>query len=211
MPCDVLSHFRPPLTLPPLRRRATRDHMRFRPSFVLALTLALIACGKQPAKPAAAEVSPPASADVDPDKSRIQGSDSAKVWMVIASDFECPYCRAFHADAYPQIIANYVATGKIRVAFLNYPGSMHAHAVVSAEAAMCAGAQNRFWQMHDALFHTQEQWAPMPNPQPVFDSLANSLLLRMPAWRECVATHKTRPLIDADQARARLSGVNGTP
>lgn len=145
------------------------------------------------------------------DKARIQGSENAKVWMVIASDFQCPYCRAFHDDAYKQILKNYVAPGKIRVAYLNHPGTMHVHGVVSAEAAMCAATQDRFWPMHDALFTTQDEWAQLKDPLPVFDSLATSLQLRMADWRSCMTSHKTRPLIDSDNAKSIAAGVDGTP
>ena len=145
------------------------------------------------------------------DKSRIQGSESAKVWLVIASDFQCPFCRAFHDDVYKRILADYVATGKIRVAYVHHPMAAHPHAVVSAEAAMCAGVQDRFWQMHDALFATQLNWSPRPDPTAVFDSLATSLQLRMSDWRGCMASHKTRAMIDADNARTKAAGVDGTP
>jgi protein-disulfide isomerase len=145
------------------------------------------------------------------DKARIQGSESAKVWMIIASDFQCPYCKQFKEETYKQILKDYVAAGKIRVAFLNHPMSFHPNAIPAAEAAMCAGTQDRFWPMHDKLFETQERWSKLGNPQAVFDSLATSLSLRMESWRGCVTTHKTRPMVDSDFARSRAGGVEGTP
>jgi protein-disulfide isomerase len=197
--------------------------MPLRHSLVFVASACLTAaCGKQPpppqtamrdttrAAPAAAPVAPD-TALARADRARIQGSENAKVWLVIASDFQCPYCRAFHDDAYKQILRDYVATGKIRVAYLNDPGSMHAFAVVSAEAAMCAAAQDHFWPMHDALFTTQDHWAALAAPQPVFDSLATSLQLRMADWRSCMTSHKTRPLIESDHAKSKAGGVDGTP
>ena len=88
---------------------------------------------------------------------------------------------------------------------------MHVHGVVSAEAAMCAAMQDRFWPMHDALFTTQDHWAQLKDPLPVFDSLATSLQLRMADWRSCMTSHKTRPLIDSDNAKSIAAGVDGTP
>lgn len=178
----------------------------------------VVACSKQP--PAQAQTKAPTldSSKAAPDtalqradKARIQGSETAKVWLVIASDFQCPFCKAFHDDAYMQILKDYVATGKVRVAFLNHPMSMHPHSVISAEAAMCAAMQDRFWQMHDALFASQDRWAQAQNPVTVFDSLATSLQLRMPDWRACMTSHNARPLVDADLARTRRGGVKGTP
>ena len=197
--------------------------MSLRPFLVLAGGACLTAaCGKQqqPAQGAlldtAKAAAMPAQIAADSgllraDRSRIQGSENARIWLVMASDFQCPFCRAFHDDAYKQIVKNYVATGKVRVAFLNHPGAMHAHAVVSAEAAMCAGMQDHFWPMHDALFATQNHWADLPDPQPVFDSLATSLRLDITDWRACMTSHRTRPLITADRAKSKASGVDGTP
>jgi protein-disulfide isomerase len=179
-----------------------------------ACVIAAVACAKQPpAQTTSLDTSKPAvdSSLARADKARIQGSENAKIWMVIASDFQCPFCKQFHDDAYKRILNDYVVPGKIRVAFLNHPGSMHQYAVVSAEAAMCAGMQDRFWQMHDSLFASQDRWAQSENPVSTFDSLAAHLQLRMPDWRACMSTHKTRPMIDADHARSTASGVNGTP
>jgi len=200
-----------------------------KPSMSLRSPLALVAsafvvaaCSKQqpPAQTAMLDTSKAARAAAAvasdtglqrADKARIQGSESAKVWLVIASDFQCPYCKAFHNDAYKQILKDYVVPGKIRVAYLNHPGSMHVYGVVSAEAAMCAAMQDRFWPMHDGLFTTQDHWAQLQDPQPVFDSLATSLQLRMADWRSCMTSHKTLPMIASDNAKSIAAGVDGTP
>ena len=183
----------------------------------LAAILSLGACAT---KPDAAPQSPPSSSAgaapqdtsiVRADKARIQGSESAKVWLVIASDFQCPFCREFHDDIYKKILKDYVAPGKIRVAFLNHPMAFHAMAIPAAEAAMCAGKQDRFWEMHDGLFMTQEKWTKRTDPQPVFDSLATSLKLRVDDWRACFTSHATRAMIDADLFRSKGGGVTGTP
>jgi protein-disulfide isomerase len=178
--------------------------------------LVLGGCSKQQALPQAAKAAAP-QATLDTasvrraDRARIQGSDSAKVWLVMSSDFQCPYCRMFHDDAYKRILSDYVATGKVRIAYWNQPSPMHVHAVVAAEAAMCAALQDKFWQMHDGLFATQDHWAGLPEPRPVFDSLANSLHLQMDQWRSCTASHATIPMIDTDHERARAGGATSTP
>lgn len=145
------------------------------------------------------------------DRGRIMGSANAPVWMVEASDFQCPFCKEFHDQTFPQVIQNYVKTGKVRVAFLNFPLSMHRNSRRAAEAAMCASVQQHFWPMHDALFATQEQWGEMPDPSPVYDSLARAAGVNEPAWKKCVDTHATLSLIEADYDRAQRSGVHSTP
>jgi protein-disulfide isomerase len=168
---------------------------------------------RTPAAPVTATAAP-ATADsslIRADKARIQGSDSAKVWFIMASDFQCPFCRAFHDETWPRIEKDYVATGKIRVAFVNHPMPGHQFAMPAAEAAMCAAKQDRFWPMHDKLFQTQETWVKSANPQAIFDSLATSVGVRMDDWRSCVTTHATRGMIDADFDRTAQGGVTGTP
>ena len=177
--------------------------------------------GSAPSTPAAAAAAatgaavrgqaPSDSISVLADRGRIQGSDKAALWMIEASDFQCPFCKTWHDSTYPPLVADYVKTGKVRLAYLNFPLNQHQNAMPAAEAAMCASVQGKFWPMHDALFNTQERWQGLGNAMPVFDSLANGLGVVMPSWRDCVAKHLTRPLIEADYERSRSAGVGSTP
>src|SRR5687767_5403414 len=78
------------------------------------------------------------------DRSRIQGSPTAPVWMIVVSDFQCPFCRTWHDSTYETLRREYVETGKIRMAYVHLPLSMHRHATITAEASMCAGVQGKF-------------------------------------------------------------------
>src|SRR5437764_6479725 len=106
------------------------------------------------------------------DLARIQGSPTAPLWVIEVSDFQCPYCKQWHDQTYPTLLDQYVKTGKVRLAYVNFPLTMHIHAMPAAEAAMCAAAQDKFWPMHDALFATQTRWESLDTPGVVFDSLA---------------------------------------
>lgn len=145
------------------------------------------------------------------DRGRIQGSPQAPLWFIEASDFQCPFCKTWHDSAYKPLVDEYVKTGKVRMAYLNYPLTQHRNALPAAEAAMCASVQDKFWPMHDALFNSQSKWEALPNAMPFFDSLATSLGVSMPGWRSCVEKHLTRPLIEADFARSQSAGVRSTP
>lgn len=148
------------------------------------------------------------------DRGRVMGSDSAKIWMVAASDFQCPFCKQWHDESFPTIVRDYVKTGKVRFAYLNFPGTMHPNAVPAAEAAMCASAQGKFWAMHDSLFARQEKWESLTQPQlgAAFDSLAQHVGATMRTWRVCVRNHAMVPLImETDRARLAQRGVTGTP
>lgn len=145
------------------------------------------------------------------DVARTDGSPTAPLWVIVVSDFQCPYCKQWHDETYPALVNEFVKTGKVRVAYVNYPLGMHAQAWPSAEAAMCAGAQGKFWQMHDAIFDTQQKWASSGTPAAIFDSLARSSGVDMRRWSQCVSSGATKPLIRADQERATAAGVRSTP
>jgi protein-disulfide isomerase len=145
------------------------------------------------------------------DLARTDGRADAPVWVIIASDFQCPYCKEWHDATYPALHNEFVKTGKVRVAYVNFPLAMHAQAWPSAEAAMCAGAQGKFWEMHDAIFDNQKRWSSGPSPEAVYDSLARTTGVDIARWRECIAKGVTKPLIEADHQRAQRSGIRSTP
>jgi threonine dehydrogenase-like Zn-dependent dehydrogenase len=110
--------------------------------------------------------------------------------MIIASDFQCPYCKMWHDSADMTIRREYIDNGKVRLAFINYPIGNHENAVPAAEHAMCAAAQGKFWEMHDALFGAQDKWVPLPDPSTVFTDLAAKAGVDVNALKACVASVK---------------------
>ena len=145
------------------------------------------------------------------DLARIQGSASAPLWVIEVSDFQCPYCKQWHDQTYNAFLEQYVKTGKVRLAYVNFPLASHVYAWPAAESAMCAGAQGKFWPMHDGLFATQTHWEATSTPMVVFDSLAQANGLDMQRWRDCVSSGKMKPLIEADHDRAARAGASATP
>ena len=154
---------------------------------------------------------PPDSNITRADLARIQGSPNAALWVIEVSDFQCPYCKQWHDQTYSAFLDAYVKTGKVRLAYVNFPLGIHAYAWPAAEAAMCAGAQNKFWAMHDSLFASQGRWENTPDPAPVFDSLARANGVDMERWRDCVKSGKMKPLIQGDHDRAERAGASATP
>ena len=145
------------------------------------------------------------------DSGRIRGNKASKVWMIIASDFQCPYCKMWHDTSDMTIRREYVDNGKVRLAFINFPIGSHQNAVPAAEYAMCASAQNKFWEMHDAIFEAQERWSAQANPTAIFEQIAAPTGVDMNALRACVSEHKMRPMIEADREKAARAGVRATP
>jgi protein-disulfide isomerase len=82
-----------------------------------------------------------------------QGSEHARVTLVEYGDFECPNCKL--AATTPTLLLERFPN-KVRFVFRHFPLiEAHPHALQAAEAAEAAGAQGKFWQMHDALFRNQ--------------------------------------------------------
>jgi protein-disulfide isomerase len=197
------------------------NHIRAFGALALSLACAPTANGKQSADSTtvvraettrvAAKPAAPDSNITLADLSRIQGSATAPVWVIEVSDFQCPYCKQWHDQTYATLRDQYVKTGKIRLAYVNFPLDSHVFAWPAAESAMCAGAQGKFWQMHDGLFATQNHWETTSSPAPVFDSLAKAVGLDMKRWHDCVSSGIMKPLISADHDRASRAGAAATP
>jgi protein-disulfide isomerase len=193
---------------------------------VCAVATALAACARSEATPAPAGAAQRAAAPASTagiasgltdsvstaaDQGRIRGAASAPVWLIEISDFQCPYCKMWHDESYAALDREYVQTGKVRLAYLNYPLEMHRNARAAAEAAMCAAVQGKFWELHESLFATQGKWEAQQDPMPTFDSLAVAAGAQPAAWRSCMSTHATGKLIDADRDRSSRAGVQSTP
>ena len=133
-----------------------------------------------------------------------QGPESAPVTVVEYGDYECPHC----GHAYPIVKQVQKHFGKrLRFVFRNFPLSeIHPHAEDAAEAAEFAGAQGKFWEMHDLLFENQERL-----DEALYLALAQELELPAGTLRKAleVGTYRTR--VRAEFAGGVRSGVNGTP
>lgn len=185
-------------------------------ALLLTATLPVSACGQTPrAQPSssatAAGAANPDSLLARADRGRMKGADSAQVTIIEVSDFQCPYCRDFATNTFPRIDSAYVRTGKARVIYINLPLSSHRNAYIAAEAAMCAGVQDRFWQMHDRLFATQREWGNDASPGARFEQLARELRLDMDAYRDCTANDRPSSIIVSDAMQAAEAGIRGTP
>src|SRR5215217_9175557 len=97
-------------------------------------------------EPQVATLSPP----VDPARDHVRGGADAAVTLVEYGDFQCPYC----GEAYPVVQDLLERFGdQLRFVFRHMPlPDLHPRAPFAAEAAEAAGAQERFWEMHDRLF-----------------------------------------------------------
>jgi protein-disulfide isomerase len=146
-------------------------------------------------------------ADVPLSGDAIMGSKDAKVTMVEFTDYQCPFCgRNFH-QTWPQIVKNYVATGKVRYVLHDYPlVQLHPNAFNAAVAARCAGEQGKYWPMHDKLFSNQTALDAKNLPD-----YAKQIGLDVNQFQSCLDTGTEAANVRADMAAGQKLGVTGTP
>ena len=143
---------------------------------------------------------------------RTRGSADAPVTVYELSDFQCRYCRQVALETYPALDSLYVRTGKVRWVFMHYPKPRaHPHAVRAAEFSVCAGRAGRFWEMHDALFQAQPEWAPLPSADSAFFAIAGELGMDRAALDACLRSGAAAAEIEADAAYPRQLGIGGVP
>ena len=138
----------------------------------------------------------------------VKGDPEAKVIIVEFSDFECPFCgRAI--EVVKQVESRY---GKdVRLAFKHNPLPMHPDAPYAARAAIAAGKQGKFWQMHDKLFEANIARTPNGLKPDRIDQMARDLGLDLDRFHHDAESQEAKDQVEADQAQARALGATGTP
>ncbi len=132
-----------------------------------------------------------------------RGPDAAAVTVLVYGDFECPYC----ARAEGLLDTLRAERDDLRVAYRHYPlVRVHPHAQLAAEAAEAAGAQGKFWPMHDALTAHHDAL-----DRARIEALAADLGLDLGLLGEQLDTHAFAESVRADYRSGVQSGVDGTP
>jgi protein-disulfide isomerase len=89
-----------------------------------------------------------------PQAGRVRGLADAPISVEEYADFQCPACGQFARTTATQLVATYVATGKVKIVFHHF-AFLGMESNWAAEAAECAGEQGRFWELHDRLYASQ--------------------------------------------------------
>jgi protein-disulfide isomerase len=134
----------------------------------------------------------------------VLGPDDAPVTLVEYGDFQCPYCRAAHF-----YLKNVLATmgDDVRFVFRHMPlAQVHPMAQPAAEAAEAAGAQGKFWPMHDLIYEHQDMLSPA-----LLTRLGQRLGLDMQRFADDVQSHRFLSKVKDDFMSAVRSGAAGTP
>lgn len=138
-----------------------------------------------------------------------KGSTDAKVTFVEFSDYECPFCGRFYTDVYQTLEKEYIATGKVKLVFKDFPLSFHPEAQKAAESAHCVRDQKGdagYFMMHNLLFENQ-QGLSVENEK----KWARTLGVDGTAFDTCLDSGKHAKLVQDNLAYGQSLGVSGTP
>ncbi|MCP9451485.1 MAG: DsbA family protein [Nitrospira sp.] len=137
---------------------------------------------------------------------RIRGQANAPVTLIEYSDFTCGYCVKFFKETWPRLQAHYVETGKVRFLYRDFPRADQGPGFDAAMAARCAGAQGKYWAMHDRLFGEGGRLATT-----VYARHAAAIGLDVAAFTQCVKDGRYAQAIFEDRQEANRWGFRGTP
>ena len=163
----------------------------------------------RPAAPAAAAPRPAAAVGqvLNIAGAPFKGPADAPLTLVEFSDFQCPFCARHFTQTLPQIVQEYIDTGKLKYVFRHFPlTNIHPFAFKASEASECANDQGKFWPMHDRLFANQNMLGPQQ-----LTGHATALGLNVAAFDQCLTAARHAPKIRRDLAEGQKMGVTGTP
>lgn len=133
-----------------------------------------------------------------------RGRADAPITIIEFTDYQCPSCRRFQAEAWPRLKRRYVDRGKVRFIVRDLPLEFHSDALPAAEVAHCAAEQGKFWPMHEALLSTQL------TDTDVF-GLAREMGLDLGQLRACSMGDRYEGAIARNAAEAASLGIHATP
>ena len=186
---------------------------------IAVLGLAAIAWAALRGKPAAEPVEVPAAATGDANalvaaaRGVKYGPDSARVRVLVFSDYQCPACQHFATNGEQSLRNEYINSGKVQLIYYDYPlTEIHKWAFMAARAGRCAEDQNKFTEYHDKLFATQSDWAyEQSAPTGRFEDYAREVGLNAAEFKTCLSGDRHADLVSANRALGTSLGVRGTP
>lgn len=141
----------------------------------------------------------------------VRGNSNAKVTIVEFADLRCPFCERFFTDTEPQIMKDYVDTGKAKFVFRQY-AFLGPASTVAANAAECANEQGKFWDFHDYMYKNQpdESDTSMYTTDKL-TAIAGQLGMNTDQFQSCLSANKYSDKVNSDMADGQKAGVTGTP
>lgn len=140
---------------------------------------------------------------IDAGNSPVKGPKDARVTIIEFSDFQCPYCSRAN-ETMDELFKLYPKD--VKLVFKNLPLPFHKEAKPSALAALAAGKQGKFWEMHDKLFANQQKLS-----AEFYESAAKELNLDLAKFKKDMESKELEKQVEEDMAIAQKHGINGTP
>jgi protein-disulfide isomerase len=176
---------------------------------VIIVVIAAFTIGNQPAQQETKILGETEQKTLVRENSHQIKGQNAKVTIVEFGDFQCPACGLAHPIA--KGIKNEYE-GKINFVFRNFPLiAAHKNAMTAALAAESAGAQGKFWEMHDRLFEYQDEWSNENDPLSVFEGYAKEIGIDVEKFKKDVQDKKYEKNVQNDITDGYTVGVNSTP
>jgi protein-disulfide isomerase len=145
----------------------------------------------------------------DTQPAHYKGPLNASVQLEEFGDYQCPPCGQFHPIA-QRVLAQY--GDRVRFSFRNFPlDNIHRFASEAARAAEAAGAQGKFWEMHDLLYEKQTEWSKADDARPLFIKYAQSLGLDVNRFTQDLDGALAGMRVAQDRYMGQARGVSGTP
>ncbi len=142
--------------------------------------------------------------------SPVLGAKNAPITMIEFGDYQCYYCNNFYHTIEPDIVKNYINTGKVKMIFKDFT-IIGQDSVTAANAAHCAQDQGKFWEYHNALYDNwsgeNTGWISLSG----LTTFAKQVGLNQETFRQCVTQSKFIPTVRASVSDAKNLGLTGTP
>lgn len=161
----------------------------------------------------AAPAAAPGRPAIDPNKvydipvgdSAAKGATSGKVTIIEFSDYQCPFCAQANTLA-TDVVKAY--PDDVKFVYKQFPlTSIHPNALPASKAALAAGKQGKYWEMHEILFANSRNLGPDQ-----LEGYAKQVPgLDVEKWKTDMNDPAIAKQVDAEMAEARAAGVTGTP
>jgi protein-disulfide isomerase len=138
----------------------------------------------------------------------LPASSSAKVTLVEFGDYECPACVVY-TPFIKQLLSEFA--GQMNYVFRNYPLPQHKNAPISSYAVEAAGLQGKYWEMHEKVFLTQDDWANLTDPTDMFVGFAKDLGMDTDKFISDLASDEVKNKVKNDTSDGNAVGLTETP
>jgi protein-disulfide isomerase len=139
------------------------------------------------------------------------GDPNAKVTVIEFADFRCPFCEQWFQTVEPNIMKDYVNTGKVKFYFRNY-AFLGPASTLAAEAGECANEQNQFWKFHDYMYkHQPDETDTSMYTVNNLSKIAGNLGMDQSQFQSCLSSKKYATAVTKDLNEGSTAGVSGTP